>query len=71
MKRPRRWADALLSWTPGLLAVGCLYGLPWPEPERPPETVGLPPSGHPECPAGHIPPTEAERQIWAGLDLRA
>ncbi|MFF4258659.1 DUF6059 family protein [Streptomyces sp. NPDC001663] len=73
----RRWADVLARWTPGLVAVGCcLWGLPVPEaaarddqPERTQEQDGRPPSGHPECLAAHIPPTDVEREIWSALNL--
>jgi hypothetical protein len=74
MSRTRRWADALARWTPGLLAVGCcLGGLPLPRAathEETPEPYDGPPSGHPECLAAHIPPTDVERQLWSALDLK-
>ncbi|MCX5008792.1 hypothetical protein OHB05_40420 [Streptomyces sp. NBC_00638] len=79
MKRARRWAEEFARWTPGLLAVGaCLWGLPVPEVSahgggtaRTPEPGGRLPSGHPERPAAHIPPTDVERALWAALNLKA
>ncbi|MFD4561589.1 hypothetical protein ACFWP5_46010 [Streptomyces sp. NPDC058469] len=75
MRRARRWADAFARWTPGLLAVGCfLGGLPLPNASeertaRTPEPYGGLPSGHPEGPAAHIPPTDVGRELWSALEL--
>ncbi|WP_406207598.1 hypothetical protein OH807_35115 [Kitasatospora sp. NBC_01560] len=35
-------------------------------PGRPSAGSG-PPAAHPECAAGHVPPSEAERALWAQL----
>ncbi|MFJ8492695.1 DUF6059 family protein [Streptomyces sp. NPDC094038] len=70
MKRARRWGEVFARWTPGLLAMGCcLWGLPVPEVPVTEEPTG-PPPGHPECLAGHVPLTEAERQLWSALALK-
>ncbi|MFF4803799.1 DUF6059 family protein [Streptomyces sp. NPDC001351] len=70
MSRRRRWAGLLARWAPGLLAVGCcLWGLP--TPGAPFWKPAQPPPGHPERAAGHIPPSEVERELWAGLGLGA
>ncbi|MFJ6833550.1 DUF6059 family protein [Streptomyces sp. NPDC091209] len=79
MRSARRWADVIARWTPGLPAVACLLsGCPVPGPsvlgeeaEPTPETSGRPPSGHPECLAAHIPPTDLERELWSALNLGA
>ncbi|WP_406177018.1 DUF6059 family protein [Streptomyces sp. NBC_00996] len=39
----------------------------WQEVGQPPEKPRGPPPGHPECRAAHIPPTDVERALWAGL----
>ncbi|WP_019071716.1 DUF6059 family protein [Streptomyces hokutonensis] len=72
VSRERRWADAFARWVPGLLAIGCcLGGLLLPVvPARRPGPYDGPPSGHPECLATHIPPTDVERELWSALDQR-
>ncbi|MEU6071473.1 DUF6059 family protein [Streptomyces sp. NPDC047082] len=79
MKRRHRWADVIVRWTPGLLAVGCcLWGLPVPEVSvstedrgRTREPDGRLPPGHPERHAAHIPLTDVERELWSALNLEA
>ncbi|MEU4084558.1 DUF6059 family protein [Streptomyces aureus] len=75
MRRAGRWTGLLARLGPGLLAVGSmLAGCPLPvpavpreEPERTADPSGSLPAGHPERPAGHIPPTEVERELWSAL----
>ncbi|MFC5907581.1 DUF6059 family protein [Streptacidiphilus monticola] len=67
-----RRCTRVLDWSaPGLAALGgCLTGVavPWHASagswgaRRSPHA---PPPGHPERPAGHIPPTRTERALWA------
>ncbi|WP_443031219.1 DUF6059 family protein [Streptomyces sp. 3213.3] len=46
-------------------------GLPLPVvPARRPGPDDGPPSGHRECLAAHIPPTDVERELWSALDQR-
>ncbi|MFF7127347.1 hypothetical protein [Streptomyces sp. NPDC008240] len=37
--------------------------------ERMPQQDGRLLTGHPECLATHIPPTDVEREVWSGLNL--
>ena len=62
----------LFDWSdPGLAALGgCLTGVavPWygsPDRAAPDPLPHAPPPGHPERPAGHVPPTPTERALWA------
>ncbi|MHA6764911.1 DUF6059 family protein [Streptacidiphilus sp. PAMC 29251] len=73
----RRWAALLSRWAPELVAFGCSLGgvsapLPWPDPWwQGPTLADHPPPGHPERLCAHVPPTEAERELWSRLGLSA
>ncbi|MFF0416547.1 DUF6059 family protein [Kitasatospora sp. NPDC004745] len=69
----RYWAGWWERMAPGLSALACGWGLgpcvPVPEARgwAEPGPAVLPPA-HPERPAGHVPPTDAERALWRQLD---